>query len=46
MKVPKYGNFSGSQLPVFGLNTGKYGPEKPRIWALFTQWKLWEVSWL
>ena len=23
---------------VFGLNTGKYGPEKLRIWTLFTQY--------
>ena len=27
-KVPKYGVFSGPYFPVFGLNTGKYGPEK------------------
>ena len=27
-KVSKYGFFSGSYFPVFGLNTGKYGPEK------------------
>ena len=36
-KVPKYGVFSGPYFPVFGLNTGKYGPEKLRIWTLFTQ---------
>ena len=24
-------------FPVFGLNTGKYGPKKVRIWTLFTQ---------
>ena len=27
-KVSKYGVFSGPYFPVFGLNTGKYGPEK------------------
>ena len=27
-KVSKYGVFSGPYLPVFSLNTGKYGPEK------------------
>ena len=26
-KVSKYGVISGPFLPVFGLNTGKYGPE-------------------
>ena len=26
-KVSKYGVISGSRFPVFGLNTGKYGPE-------------------
>ena len=26
--VSKYGVFSGPYFPVFGLNTGKYGPEK------------------
>ena len=26
-KVSKYGVTSGSCFPVFGLNTGKYGPE-------------------
>ena len=26
-KVSKYGVFSGPCFPVFGLNTGKYGPE-------------------
>ena len=38
-KVFKYGVFSGPYFPVFGLNTGKYGPEKLRIWTLFTQWE-------
>ena len=27
-KVSKYGVLSGPYFPVFGLNTGKYGPEK------------------
>ena len=27
-KVSKYGVFSGPYFPVFGLNTGIYGPEK------------------
>ena len=27
-KVSKYGVFSGPYFPAFGLNTGKYGPEK------------------
>ena len=27
-KVSKYGDFSGPYFLVFGLNTGKYGPEK------------------
>ena len=26
-KVPKCGVISGPYFPVFGLNTGKYGPE-------------------
>ena len=26
--VAKYGVFSGPYFPVFGLNTGNYGPEK------------------
>ena len=26
-KVSKYGVFSGQYIPVFSLNTGKYGPE-------------------
>ena len=29
--------FCGPYFPVFELNTGKYGPEKPRIWRLFKQ---------
>ena len=35
--VLKYGAFHGPYFPVFGLNTGKYGPEIPRIWTLFRQ---------
>ena len=27
-KVSKYGDFSGPYFPLFGLNAGKYGPEK------------------
>ena len=27
-KVSKYGVFSGPHFHIFGLNTGKYGPEK------------------
>ena len=27
-KVSKYGVFTGPYFPAFGLNTGKYGPEK------------------
>ena len=27
-KLSKYGVFSGPFIPVFGLNTEKYGPEK------------------
>ena len=27
-KKPKYGAFSGPYFLVFGMNTGKYGPEK------------------
>ena len=28
-KLFKYGVICGPCFPVFGLNTGKYGPEKP-----------------
>ena len=31
-------SFFGPYFPAFGLNTGKYGPEKLRIRTLFTQW--------
>ena len=33
-KCPDTEFFSGAHFPVFGLNTGKYGPEKTRIWTL------------
>ena len=36
-KVSKYGVFSDLYFPVFRLNTGKYGPEKLRIWTLSMQ---------
>ena len=37
-KVTKYGVLSGPHSPVFGPNTGKYGPEKtPYLETLFTQ---------
>ena len=26
--MSKYGVFSGPYFPIFGMNTGKYGPEK------------------
>ena len=38
-KVSKYGVFSGPFFPVFSTNKGKYGPEKLRIWTLFTHCK-------
>ena len=48
--MPKYGVFSGSYFPAFGLNTpylsvfspnaGKYGPEKTSYLDNFTQWLL------
>ena len=30
-KVSKYGVFTGPYFPVFGQNTGKYGPEKNSV---------------
>ena len=36
-KVSKYGVSSGQNFPVFNPNTGKYEPEKLRIWTLFKQ---------
>ena len=34
-KVSKYGGFSGTYFPVFGLNAGKYGPEKTPYLDIF-----------
>ena len=34
-KVFKYGVFSGPYFPVFGLNIGKYEPEKTPYWDTF-----------
>ena len=31
----KYGVFSGPYSPIFGLNTGKYGPEKTPYFDTF-----------
>ena len=39
-KMSKYGVFSGPDFSVFSPNTGKHGPEKLRIWTLFTQCQL------
>ena len=33
--VSKYGVFSGLYFPVFGLNTGKYEPEKTLYLDIF-----------
>ena len=44
VKSAKYGVFSGPYFPVFSPNAGKYGPEKIRIWTLFTQWMFAEES--
>ena len=38
-KLSKYGVYSGPYFSVFGLNTGRYGPKKLRIWALFLHGK-------
>ena len=35
--MSKYKIFSGPYYLAIGLNTGKYGPEKLRIWTFFTQ---------
>ena len=38
-KVSKYGNFSGPYFPPFGLNAGKYGPEKtPYLDTFYAVW--------
>ena len=34
-KVSKYGVFSGPYFPVFGMNTGQYGPEKTPYLDIF-----------
>ena len=34
-KVSKYGVISGLYFPVFGLNTGKYGPENTLYLDIF-----------
>ena len=34
-KVSKYGVFSSPYFPVFGLNAGKYGPEKTPYLDIF-----------
>ena len=33
--MSKYGVISGPYFPVFGLNTGKYGPEIAPYWDTF-----------
>ena len=33
--MSKYGVFAGPYFPVFGLNTGKYGPEKISYLEIF-----------
>ena len=33
-------SFSSPYFTVFGRNTGKWGPEKLRIWTFFTQCEL------
>ena len=35
-KLSKYGVFSGPYFPVFGLITGKYGPEKNFVFGHFS----------
>ena len=40
-KVSKYGVFSGPYFPVFGLNTGKYGPEKTTHLDTYTFHAVW-----
>ena len=35
-KLPKCGGFSGPYFPVFGLNAGKYGPEKNSVFRHFS----------
>ena len=40
-KVSKYGAFSGPYFPVFGLNTGKYEPEKTSYFDTFHAVESW-----
>ena len=35
--MSKYGVFSGPYFPVFGMNTGKYGPEKTHAVIVCTE---------
>ena len=43
-KVSKYGVVSGPYFPVFGLDTGKYGPEiTPYFDTFHTVWKSWKL---
>ena len=48
--LPVFSCIQSGQISVFSLNTGKYGPEKLRIWTLFTQclfqWILLILIWL
>ena len=39
-RCPNTEFFSGLYFPVYWWNTGKYRPQKLRIWTLFTQWWL------
>ena len=41
-KVSKYGVFSGLYFPVFGLNTGKYGPENTPYLDTFKHYSFFE----
>ena len=44
-KWSKYGVFCGPYSPVSSPNTGKYGPEKLRIWTLSTQCFIIFLTW-
>ena len=37
-KISKCGVLSGRYFPVFSPSTGRYWPEKLRIWTFFTHW--------
>ena len=41
--MSKNGVLSGPYFPVFGLNTGKYGPEKTPYLDIFTQCNLFQI---